>query len=103
MMEEPTDEDIEDIIPVTESKFEEVMNFREKVFTPEFLEKIDAYIEISKIDIVERFYKKVNALTIDELKLGLPKTDAISVITGLYIGFLDYYKTFQEIIKDQKK
>ena len=45
-MEEPTDEDTEDIIPVTESKFEEVMNFRENVFTPEFLEKIDAYIEI---------------------------------------------------------
>ena len=41
-MEEPTDEDTEDIIPVTESKFEEVMNFRENVFTPEFLEKIDA-------------------------------------------------------------
>ena len=58
---------------------------------------------VSKMDIVERVYKKIDALLIDDLKLGLPKTDSISIFAGLYAQFLSYYKTFQEVKKDREK
>jgi hypothetical protein len=87
----------EEISPITEPTFSEMLKLKENVFTPEVQEKLEEFVSISNMDTVARINKKIIDLIKEELKTGLPKTDSISIFMGLYICFLSYFDSLQEI------
>ena len=91
----------DEIIPITESTFNQFNNIRKQIFTKKTLENLDNIVEKVPFENIDKIYKKLDVLIKEELKRK--NTDSISAILGLYACFISYYDLLLNAINDLEK
>ena len=98
------DEEDDEIIPVTESEYEDWTELKKQIFTSEFLEFIENLIgnlNDAQMNTVTRIYKKTEEMIKEKLKTS--QADSITAFLGIYAFFLSYCDSLKEMMRERQK